>query len=86
MKDNIAIPGKNFETPKQINPYEAAYWSARGLQSLLGYSQWRRSEQAIERAVASRKASGNPPDHHFADAGKKNVPQPHWGLRYPLQK
>jgi DNA-damage-inducible protein D len=70
MKENIAVSGKNFEDPTQINQYGAEYWSARGLQSLLGYSQWRRFEQAIERAVASCKASGNPPDHHFASADK----------------
>jgi DNA-damage-inducible protein D len=58
MRDNIVISWGNFEDLKQIN------------QSLLGYSQWRRFEQAIARAVASCKASGNPPDHHFVGVGK----------------
>ncbi|GHU34484.1 DNA damage-inducible protein D [Betaproteobacteria bacterium] len=66
----LAIAGKSFEDLKQINEYGAEYWSARALQSLLGYSQWRRFEQAIERAVSSCKASGNPPDYHFAGIGK----------------
>ena len=61
---------KSFEELKQTNPHGAEYWSARDLQPLLGYSQWRRFEQAIERAITSCKESGNDPDHHFAGAGK----------------
>jgi DNA-damage-inducible protein D len=55
---------------KKINEYGAEYWSARELQSLLGYSQWRRFEDALKRAITSCKQSGNNPDHHFAGAGK----------------
>jgi DNA-damage-inducible protein D len=65
-----ALGGKTFEQLKQINPHGAEYWSARDLQPLLGYSQWRRFEQAIERAVTSCQQSGNRPDYHFAGAGK----------------
>ena len=65
-----ALGGKTFEDLKQTNTHGAEYWSARHLQSLLGYSQWRRFEQAIERAKTSCKESGNSPDHHFAGAGK----------------
>jgi DNA-damage-inducible protein D len=65
-----AIGGKTFEDHKQINDHGAEYWSARDLQPLLGYSQWRRFEQAIERAITSCKESGNNPDYHFAGAGK----------------
>ncbi len=46
------------------------YWSARGLQPLLGYKQWRRFEDAIKRAMISCEQSGNRPDDHFAGAGK----------------
>jgi len=48
----------------------AEYWSARDLQPLLGYSQWRRFEQAVERAITSCEQSGGPPENHFAGAGK----------------
>jgi DNA-damage-inducible protein D len=65
-----ALGEKTFEDLKQTNTHGAEYWSARDLQSLLGYSQWRRFEQAIERAKSSCKESGNSPDHHFAGAGK----------------
>ncbi len=65
-----ALGGKTFEELKQANAHGAEYWSARDLQSVLGYSQWRRFEQAIERAKTSCKESGNSPEHHFAGAGK----------------
>jgi len=60
----------NLEDVKKTNKHGAEYWSARDLQPLLGYSQWRRFEQAIERAQISCKQSGNDPGHHFAGAGK----------------
>ncbi len=69
-KTDIAIAGPSFEDLKQTNAHGAEYWSARALQPLLGYSQWRRFEQAIERAITSCKQSGNSPEHHFAGAGK----------------
>ncbi len=61
---------KSFESIKQTNAHGAEYWSARDLQLLLGYSQWRRFEQAIARAVSSCQQSGNRSDYHFAGAGK----------------
>lgn len=45
-------------------------WSARDLQPLLGYSQCRRFENAIDRAKISCTQSGNDPAYHFAGAGK----------------
>ena len=66
-KSMPALGGKSFEQLKQINPHGAEYWSARDLQP---YSQWRRFEQAVERAISSCKESGNNPDYHFAGAGK----------------
>ena len=65
-----AIGGTSFEGLKQTNQWGGEYWSARDLQPLLGYGQWRRFEQAVERAITSCKKSGNDPDHHFAGAGK----------------
>lgn len=60
----------SFEEMKKFNAHGAEFWSARDLQPLLGYSQWRRFEDAIKRAVTSCEQSGNNPDYHFADAGK----------------
>ncbi|QLQ04454.1 MAG: DNA damage-inducible protein D [Thiobacillus sp.] len=65
-----SIGGQSFENLKQVNDHGAEYWSARDLQPLLGYSQWRRFEDAINRAITSCEQSGNNPEHHFAGAGK----------------
>ncbi|HRP82774.1 MAG TPA: DNA damage-inducible protein D [Flavobacteriales bacterium] len=59
-----------FEDLKQVNEHGAEYWSARDLQPLLGYDQWRRFAQAITRAQEACKESGNEPNNHFAGAGK----------------
>lgn len=64
------LGGDSFESIRQINEHGAEYWSARDLQPQLGYTQWRRFEQAIERAITSCQQSGNNPEHHFAGAGK----------------
>lgn len=60
----------SFESLKKTNEHSAEYWSARDLQPLLGYSQWRRFEDAIKRAMTSSESSGNDPTYHFASAGK----------------
>ena len=70
-KTNLpAAATQSFESLKQNNEYGAEYWSARDLQPMLGYSQWRRFEQAVDRAKTSCTTSANNPEHHFAGAGK----------------
>lgn len=69
-KDLVSLGNKSFEDLKKTNEYGAAYWSAREIQPHLGYTQWRRFEDAIKRAIISCNSSGNNPDHHFAGAGK----------------
>lgn len=69
-KDLVSIGSKSFEDLRKVNEHGAEYWSARDIQPLLGYTQWRRFEDAIKRAVTSCKQSGNKPSYHFADAGK----------------
>lgn len=59
-----------FEKLRKLNDHSAEYWSARELQPLLGYAQWRRFEDAIRRAMESCEQSGNKQGHHFAGAGK----------------
>ena len=65
-----AAATQSFESLKQNNEHGAEYWSARDLQPMLGYSQWRRFEAAIQRATTSCETSGNNPANHFAGAGK----------------
>lgn len=68
---NLPVGGDiSFEKLKRVNEHGAEYWSARDLQPRLGYSQWRRFEDAINRAVTSCEQSGNLPENHFASAGK----------------
>jgi DNA-damage-inducible protein D len=70
-KKTLPVRGNvTFEEMKRVNDYGAEYWSARDLQPLLGYSQWRRFEDAVQRAITSCRQSGNEPDYHFAGAGK----------------
>ena len=71
VDDNLPqVGGIGFEGLKKTNDYGAEYWSARDLQPLLGYTQWRRFENAIKKAITSCEQSGNDPSHHFAGAGK----------------
>lgn len=70
-KTDLAVMGsKYFEDLKKVNEHGAEYWSARELQPLPGYSQWRRVEESIQRARTSCSKSGNDPTYHFADVGK----------------
>ncbi|MEW8613101.1 MAG: hypothetical protein AB2610_08130 [Candidatus Thiodiazotropha sp.] len=48
----------------------AEYWLAREMQSILGYSEWRNFENAIERAKASCVSSGKRIENHFVDVTK----------------
>lgn len=71
VKKTLPVKGSiSFEEMKKLNEHGAEYWSARDLQPLLGYSQWRRFEDAINRAMISCGQSGNNPDYHFAGVGK----------------
>lgn len=70
MTTKPTIGSISFEALQQINAHQAAFWSARDLQPLLGYAQWRRFEDAIKRAITSCEQSGNNPEHHFAGVGK----------------
>lgn len=61
---------QTFDSIKHINEYGQEYWLARELQPVLGYKQWRRFEDAIERAKLACRNSGYDPADHFADVGK----------------
>jgi DNA-damage-inducible protein D len=61
---------QSFESLKKNNQHGKEYWSARDLQSCLGYSNWRDFKNALKKAIQSCEQSGNSPTHHFADARK----------------
>src|SRR6218665_2233750 len=84
-KNAITIAGKTFEGLKLVNEHGAEYWSARTLQTLLGYSQWRRFGQAIERAMISCQESGNLPGHHGAGKPIAGARKRDWGRKGAMQ-
>jgi len=67
---HLAPDNLSFEALKKLNQYGIEYWSARDLQSCLGYSKWQRFEPAIKKAIESCKQSGNDPQNHFTGSGK----------------
>lgn len=67
---NPPAPLLAFEQLRHVNDHGAEYWSARELQGILEYAQWRRFEQAIQRAMQSCEQSGNKVQYHFAGVGK----------------
>ena len=61
---------KTFEDIRHIDEFNNEYWYARELQLVLEYKQWRRFEQAIERAKRACENSDINVAVHFADIGK----------------
>ncbi len=59
----------SFEDIKQEQA-NVEYWSARQLQSLLGYSKWENFEKVILRAQEATKNSGNDINDHFLEVRK----------------
>lgn len=61
-----------FDSIKHVNEYRQEYWLVRELPPVLEYKQWRRFEDAIERAMLACKNSGYNAADHFADARKEH--------------
>lgn len=80
MNDIEKINETLFESIKHVNEYGQEFWSARELMPLLEYKQWRRFEDAIERAKISCELSGHAVSEHFADVGKTS-PMPNGGFK-----
>ena len=68
-KDLVLRLAKSFDEYAHIED-GCEYWLARDLMELLGYSQWRRFEDAIKRAVVSCETTKIPVEHHFLDVRK----------------
>jgi len=69
-----------FDTIKQIRPDGSEFWSARDLQPLLGYRNWREFNDATVRAKISCEAAGHTAPEQFGDAPKSS-PMPNGGVR-----
>ncbi len=70
MADIQKYSEQTFESIKHINEYGQEFWYARELQEVLEYKQWRRFEEAVERAQIACEQSGNLVSDHFAVVGK----------------
>ena len=68
--NNIEINNSVFEDIKHIDEVGNEYWEARELQEVLGYSQWRRFNDVIEKAKNACINSNNCALDHFANVGK----------------
>lgn len=70
-ENSLPTPSNSsFESLKKYNRHGVEYWSARELQSYLGYSTWQRFASSIKKAMESCKQSGNDPQNHFSSAAK----------------
>jgi len=61
---------KTFEDIKHIDGNGNEYWSARELQKILQYTQWRRFDEVIEKAKIACNSSNYKVSDHFAGVGK----------------
>ena len=67
--DEIKDLFKKFEeAAQQIENIEC--WSARELQTLLGYAQWRNFELIIQKEKVTCEGAGEKVAYHFADVSK----------------
>lgn len=65
-----SVSEKLFESIKHINEYGQEYWSARELQPVLEYKQWRQFNDVINKAIEACETSNNAVLDHFADVRK----------------
>ena len=65
-----ALGGQSFEDLKQTNEHGAEYWSARDIQSLLGYTSGGGSRTPSRKPKRHASNRVTTTDRHFAGAGK----------------
>lgn len=70
MKKEIITKLKSEFEQASYEEEGVEYWSARELQQLLGYSDWRNFFNVIEKARESCKNSQIEPNNHFVDVNK----------------
>lgn len=87
---DLAVALGDFESIKRYTGSGKEFWSARDLQAVAGYQQWRQFQDAVERAKISSENQGLAVSDHFADArkmvqvgsGAEREVQDYWITRY----
>ncbi|MDB9372346.1 BRO family protein [Nodularia sphaerocarpa] len=75
-----------FDEIKQVDGDGNEYWVARQLQPLLGYTQWRRFEETIERAKLACQNSGVNQQEHFIHLPGSATGKGRFGDNYQLTR
>ncbi|MBJ7298143.1 MAG: hypothetical protein JHC73_17995 [Dolichospermum sp.] len=75
-----------FDKIKQVDEDGNEYWVARELQPLLGYTQWRRFEETIERAKLACQNSGVNQQEHFIHLPGSATGKGRFGDNYQLTR
>jgi len=63
-------PHKNFEDIRKIDENKIEYWTARELLPLLGYVNWQKAKDVIDRAMQACIKSGQDIENHFTQSVK----------------
>ena len=69
-----------FESIKHIDECDNEYWLARELQKVLNYTEWRKFNQVIKKAIDSCENSKYKPYEHFVQADKTSK-MPNGGVK-----
>ncbi len=79
-KQTIHNLTETFESYVQYTNSGIAFWLARDLQHLLGYTEWRNFVSVIKRAQTSCQVSGNHIVDHFVDV-EKSIKMPKGAIK-----
>ena len=69
-KEIIKVLTKDFESYTNQTQNEIEFWFARDLQYLLGYTEWRNFNKAINKAKTACETAGHEILDHFVDVNK----------------
>ena len=70
LEKNSNYTNETFESIKHVDETGAEYWYARELQKILEYTEWRKFENVINKAIISCESTGISRFEHFVGADK----------------
>lgn len=68
--DEVEKRRVEFDDYAHVDEGGVEYWFARDIMAPLGYAQWRRFDEAVQRAMVSCETAKVPAQAHFAKVGK----------------